>query len=371
LRGGRSEWRFSQRNKAQHQETVRDRIQGSLVFLLSSDHGWSAWKKIDGHVFSHPSLAFGYSGEFRLFSTGQQGTLIENDFDGVQQAFRGWNDLGGGSVEGAVSCSYFSLSDPSHSNTRQIGCFARKRTEIILQDNCNGLRRPFYETDVEGIGGLIMPPEIATVEASSTAPPGPPPEGFHSPELPPSSRTDDSNVVETAGQRRKKNLRYQHGYLYEDHGAWFVRYRQKDESGNVVYTAKHLGRCQDFFDIAEVEQCRTQFMQTINRDRLNGNSRITLATFVEGAYLPWTKEEHRASTSKGHHEIWRNYLRERVGELPVREFRTVDANRLLCAIGKERDLTRATLQHIKSVLSTIFNYARNEGVFELREIPIP
>jgi hypothetical protein len=67
-----------------------------------------------------------------------------------------------------------------------------------------------------------------------------------------------------------------------------------------------LGRCQDFFDIAEVEQCRTQFMQTINRDRLNGNSRITLATFVEGAYLPWTKEEHRASTSKRHHEIWRN-----------------------------------------------------------------
>jgi len=118
-----------------------------------------------------------------------------------------------------------------------------------------------------------MPPEIATAEA-------------------PSSRTDDSNVVEAAGERRKTNLRYQHGCLYEDHGVWFVRYRQKDESGDVVYTAKHLGRCQDFFDIAEVEPCRTQFMQTIDRDRLNGNSRITLATFVEGAYLPWTKEKN-------------------------------------------------------------------------------
>jgi hypothetical protein len=33
-------------------------------------------------------------------------------------------------------------------------------------------------------------------------------------------------------------------------------------------------------------------MQTIDRDRLNGNSRITLATFVQGAYLPWTKEKN-------------------------------------------------------------------------------
>lgn len=85
---------------------------------------------------------------------------------------------------------------------------------------------------------------------------------------------------------------------------------------------------------------------------------------MEVAYLPWTKEERRASTSKGHHEIWRNYLRERVGDFRVREFRTVDANRLLRAIAKERDLTRTTLQHIKSVLSTIFTYAKNEGVFD-------
>jgi integrase len=105
-------------------------------------------------------------------------------------------------------------------------------------------------------------------------------------------------------------------------------------------------------------------MQTINRDRLNANSWITLAAFVESAYLPWTKEERRASTSKGHHEIWRNYLRARAGDLRIREFRTVDANRLLRAIAKERDLTKTTLQHIKSVLSTILTFAKNEGVFD-------
>src|SRR5262249_53097378 len=141
-------------------------------------------------------------------------------------------------------------------------------------------------------------------------------------------------------------------------------YRRKDASGDIRHISKHLGRCEDFLDISEVEQCRTRFMQTINRDRLYVNSRITLAAFVEGAYLPWTKEERRASTSKGHHEIWRNYFRERIGDIRVREFRTVDANRLLRRIAKERDLSRTTLQHIKSVLSTIFIYAKNEGVFD-------
>ena len=37
---------------------------------------------------------------------------------------------------------------------------------------------------------------------------------------------------------------------------------------------------------------------------------------------------------------------------------------LLRAIAKEKDLTKTTLQHIKSVLSTIFTYAKNEGTFD-------
>ena len=84
--------------------------------------------------------------------------------------------------------------------------------------------------------------------------------------------------------------------------------------------------------------------------------------------MPWTKEERRASTSKGHHEIWINHIRDHVGELHLREFRTVDASRMLRAIANENDLTRTTLQHIESVLSTIFTYARNEGAFDWARI---
>ncbi len=166
----------------------------------------------------------------------------------------------------------------------------------------------------------------------------------------------------------KPDLRYQKGYLYEHHGAWYVRYSQRisqeDGSSKLNHVSKHLGRSKDFSNILEVERCRASFMLTVNRDRLSPNSRMTLTAFVEGAYLPWTKEERRASTSKGHHEVWINHLRDRVGQLRLREFRTADASRMLRAIAKEKDLTKTTLQHIKSVLSTIFIYAKNEGAFD-------
>jgi hypothetical protein len=166
----------------------------------------------------------------------------------------------------------------------------------------------------------------------------------------------------------KTDPRYQNGSLYEHHGAWYVRYRQRiskeDGSSNLNHASKHLGRSKDFLNISDVELSRASFMQTVNRDRLSANSRITLTAFVEGAYLPWTKEERRASTSKGHYEIWVNHIRDHVGEIHLREFRTVDASRMLRAIAKENDLTKTTLQHIKSVLSTIFTYAKNEGAFD-------
>jgi hypothetical protein len=37
---------------------------------------------------------------------------------------------------------------------------------------------------------------------------------------------------------------------------------------------------------------------------------------------------------------------------------------MLRAIAEEHDLSKTTLQHIKSVLSAIFSHAKNEGAFD-------
>ena len=82
----------------------------------------------------------------------------------------------------------------------------------------------------------------------------------------------------------KVNFHCQKGYLYEDHGAWYVQYRQRisqaDGSSQLTHISKHLGRSNDVSNIFEVSS---------------------------------------------------------VG----------DASRMLRAIAKERDLTKTTLQHIQ------------------------
>lgn len=57
-------------------------------------------------------------------------------------------------------------------------------------------------------------------------------------------------------------------------------------------------------------------------------------------------------------------MSDRVGQIRLREFRTVDASRMLKAIADEHDLSKTTLQHIKSVLNAVFTHAKNEGAFD-------
>ncbi len=98
----------------------------------------------------------------------------------------------------------------------------------------------------------------------------------------------------------KTNLRYQNGSLYKHHGAWFVRYSQRiseqDCSANLDRVSKHLGRSKDFRSISDVERSRASFMQTVNRDRLSANSRITLTAFVRESVL--TLDQGGASSQR-------------------------------------------------------------------------
>jgi hypothetical protein len=158
------------------------------------------------------------------------------------------------------------------------------------------------------------------------------------------------------------------GSLFEDHGAWFVRYRepvrQKDGSVKFRRQTKRLGDVESFPRAADIEPLRVSFMQRINHDCSNGDSGMTLDEFVDCSYLPWVESERRASTSKGYRELWKNHMAVRIGRLRVREVRTVDVSRMLRAIAAENDYSKNTLQHIKSVLSGIFTFAKNEGAFD-------
>ena len=59
----------------------------------------------------------------------------------------------------------------------------------------------------------------------------------------------------------------------------------------------------------------------------------------------------------------------------LREFRTVDVERILESIAKEHELTSTTLAHIKAFLSGIFRFAKRQGVINsenpVRDVVLP
>ena len=55
--------------------------------------------------------------------------------------------------------------------------------------------------------------------------------------------------------------------------------------------------------------------------------------------------------------MWKRYLEPRC-QIMLRDFRTVDGEKLLEAIAKEHKLTSTTLAHIKAFLSGIFRFAK-------------
>jgi integrase len=162
-------------------------------------------------------------------------------------------------------------------------------------------------------------------------------------------------------------VRYQDGYLYVDHGAWFVRYRERvrqdDGSIKLKQRATKLGNVRDYPRKSNIRPLLAEFMQRLNAGKFAPETSITLKEFGEKIYLPYI-EEKRASTKKGYKEIWDNHISNRVGHIRMREFRTVDASKMLKAIADENDLSKTTLQHIKSVLSAVFTHAKNEGAFD-------
>ena len=164
-----------------------------------------------------------------------------------------------------------------------------------------------------------------------------------------------------------KSVRYQDGCLYADHAAWYVKYRVqvRQENGSIKFKqrAKMLGRLERYPRESDIMPLKVEFMHRLNAGKFTPESSMNLKEFVENIYLPYT-DELRASTKKGYREIWNNHISDRAGQIRLREFRTVDASRMLKAIADEHDLSKTTLQHIKSVLSAVFTHAKNEGAFD-------
>lgn len=171
--------------------------------------------------------------------------------------------------------------------------------------------------------------------------------------------------------RRK---RQQNGYIFKARGIWYIRYfdtRVVDGEVKRVRVAKQIAKVRDTIDgivititKAKAKELAGPTLTKINQPDKAPETAVSLIDFVERTYLPRMEEQKRPSTVKGYRDLWKNHLRARSVGLWIREIRTCDVQRILDDISRPGTLSSNSLRHIKSHISAVFSYAKQQGYFD-------
>ena len=172
----------------------------------------------------------------------------------------------------------------------------------------------------------------------------------------------------------KRSRRHQKGHVFRKGKSWYLRYY--DYEIQTDGTIKLVSKCRklvayggDYRSKKAAQVLADEFLAPINNGTLTPLSTIKLTQFVNSVYLPFVKAHKRPSTHKGYVNMWKRYIEPR-SAIALRDFHTVDGERLLEDIANEYELTCTTMAHIKAFLSGAFRYAKRQGVIN-SENPMP
>jgi integrase len=163
----------------------------------------------------------------------------------------------------------------------------------------------------------------------------------------------------------------QRGYIYEASGSFYVRYCVTEiVDGQPQRMQRSHRLCQKggkYYarDCKAVKLLRDEYMLSLNQTQQtspHAEQDTQITDFWERTYLPFAKENLRASTVYGYEQIWNQHLKVHFGEMTLKEYRTHIGSTFLTALAKT--LGRHTLQHIRSLASGIFSHAVNTGLIE-------
>lgn len=170
----------------------------------------------------------------------------------------------------------------------------------------------------------------------------------------------------------------QHGYLYVKNKSWILSYvvkvRKPDGQIGWARRSKKLAPFGgDFRTKASVQHLAQEVLSPVNTRTAKPESTSTVVHFIENTYLPYAKLNTRPSTYVGYRMVFRS-LRSHIGSALMRDFDTVEAERLLNDLAGEKRLAQTTLRNAKNFLSGAFRYAVRTGVVRfnpIREVLVP
>lgn len=162
-------------------------------------------------------------------------------------------------------------------------------------------------------------------------------------------------------------MKTQTGSIKRIGGSWYGRWREDIiKKGQTVRKQRFEKLCEvddRYRTKGDVRPLLAEKLRPLNEGKTDARSSLTLAAFVSEYYDPYAHENFKPSTVHGYSKLWKDALCPRVGQIRLRDFRTVDAaNTLSYFVGK--GWGRSSLKHAKSLLSGIFTFAKNIGVLD-------
>lgn len=163
-------------------------------------------------------------------------------------------------------------------------------------------------------------------------------------------------------------MRHQTGYIWKKGGHWYGRWREDVLVGDHIERQAKVRQlapyCDRYRNPSDVQPLLDDILRPINEGRANPRGTMTVAKYYENIFLPYAKAELKPSTVNGYKQTWRMYLSEFLQSTVMRDFRCVDATKLLSDIHTKHRIGRITLRHCKALLSSIFTHAKRNGVID-------
>lgn len=162
-------------------------------------------------------------------------------------------------------------------------------------------------------------------------------------------------------------MKTQNGTIKKIGRSWYGRWREDAIVDGKVKRVQKFEKLADVDDRyrskVDVRPLLAERLRALNEGRADVRSTLSLADFVSEFYMPYARESFKPSTVHGYSKLWKDSLSTRVGEIRLRDFKTVDAANVL-NIFAAKGWGRRSLQHAKSLLSGIFTYAKNIGALD-------
>jgi integrase len=169
----------------------------------------------------------------------------------------------------------------------------------------------------------------------------------------------------------------QHGRIYRKSQSWILSYAVKvlRPDGKVVWAnrSKKLAPVSnEYRSEASVRHLAAEILAPLNAKTARPESTDTVIHFLEEVYLPYCKAL-AASTHNGYKYLLKD-LKPHIGNERLRDFGTVEGERLLADFAAEKVRAQTTLKNAKGFLSGAFRYAVRTGVLQfnpMRETLLP